>query len=50
MESKEVMGMREEGLEMEMMVSGCLRRVVVVIIDEDKNKISLLNGFIKMRR
>ena len=38
MESKDVMGMRSEGLEMGMMVSGCLRRVEVVIIDEDKNK------------
>ena len=37
MESKDVMGMRSEGLEMGMMVSVCLRRVVV-IIDEDKNK------------
>ena len=26
MESKDVMGMRSEGLEMETMVSGCLRR------------------------
>ena len=39
MESKDVMRMRDEGLGMGMMVSGCLRRVEVVIIDEDKNKI-----------
>ena len=36
--SKEVILMRDEGLEMVMMVSVCLRRVEVVIIDEDKNK------------
>ena len=33
------MGMRVVGLEMEMMMSGCLRRGVEDITDEDKNKL-----------
>lgn len=38
MKSKDVIGIREEGLEMGMMVSVCLRQVEEDIIDEDKNK------------